>query len=266
MERISGANTIDLGGGKLGFRDRNLTAGITGTTVLAAWLNNVQEEIAGIVETAGLTLDGGNFGQLAAALAITFADKLRSMQVFTASGSFTVPAGVTQLRVRVLGAGGGGAGASAGNAGGCGGAGGYAEGIYVVTPGQVITVTIGAAAGGGASGNNAGGNGGTTSFGALCSATGGNGGQNTGSTYAGGAGGVGAGGAINVGGSAGSDGGSIITSVNGMGGASAFGGAGRAVNGGGALGNAAGYGAGGGGSYNAGSGGASRSGLAIVEW
>lgn len=68
MQRINSSNAISLGGAKLGFQDRNLVAGIAGTTVLAAWLNNVQEEIAGIVEAAGITLDGTNMSQLLAAL------------------------------------------------------------------------------------------------------------------------------------------------------------------------------------------------------
>lgn len=68
MQRINSSNAISLGGARLGFQDRNLVAGLAGTTVLAAWLNNVQEEIAGVVEAAGITLDGTNMSQLLAAL------------------------------------------------------------------------------------------------------------------------------------------------------------------------------------------------------
>lgn len=72
-------------------------------------------------------------------------------QFFTSSGSFTVPSGVTQMRMTAIGGGGG-----AGNMvdGGAnddsGGAGGGSSGQYVsnyvinVTPGETISVTIGA--------------------------------------------------------------------------------------------------------------------------
>lgn len=42
--------------------------GVPATTVQAEWLNRVQEEIAGVVEGAGLTLNGANNGQLLAAI------------------------------------------------------------------------------------------------------------------------------------------------------------------------------------------------------
>jgi len=82
-----------------------------------------------------------------------------SMQFFTASGVFTVPAGVKKLIVEVIGGGGGG-GAYDNSYRSCGG-GGYAKKIIVnLTPGTRIPVTVGAS-------------GGTSSFGSYCSATGG---------------------------------------------------------------------------------------------
>ncbi len=115
-------------------------------------------------------------------------------QLFTADGSFTVPAGVTKIKVTVWGGGGGGGwGGGAGPYnGGCGGAGGgYSEGIYTVLPASVYAVTIGL--GGGAS--IAGGN---TQFGspALISATGGAGGGSIGCNGA--AGGLGVDGYYNT--------------------------------------------------------------------
>jgi len=102
----------------------------------------------------------------------------QGMQVFSSNGTFTVPAAISRIFVRLWGAGGGGGGVGGGGGGASGGAGGgYAEGWYTVTPGASITVTIGA---GGALGNGtptAGGSGGTTSFGPYLSATGGGGGQ-----------------------------------------------------------------------------------------
>ena len=90
-------------------------------------------------------------------------------QVFTASGTFTVPAGITAVKVTVAG-GGGGSSTTYGTVGGCGG---VAVGHYTgLTPGGSVTVTVGAGGSGGASGTA----GGTSSFGAFCSATGGAGG------------------------------------------------------------------------------------------
>jgi len=68
-------------------------------------------------------------------------------RIFQASGTFIVPANITKLRVRVLGAGGGG-----GNNKSGGGGGGYADGVFTVTPGTSYTVTVGVGGAGGATG------------------------------------------------------------------------------------------------------------------
>ena len=86
-----------------------------------------------------------------------------------ASYTFTVPAGITSVRVRVWGAGGGGC-SNASNSGGSGG--GFAIGEFDVVAGTSYAITVGA----GGDTNNAGG---TSSFGSLISATGGSGGNNT---------------------------------------------------------------------------------------
>jgi hypothetical protein len=130
-----------------------------------------------------------------------------AMQVFTSSGTFVVPNGVTAVQVRVLG-GGGAAGYHSTLPGGGGGAGGEAFGIVTgLTAGQSIAVTVGA--GGAAPSSQASGNnGGTSSFGAFMSATGGTGGQGgTAANFAmaGGTGGAGVGGQVNRGGSCGAD-------------------------------------------------------------
>jgi hypothetical protein len=49
------------------FSDGNQTTGAPGTRVDAAWLNAVQEEIANVIEAAGLTLAKGTNNQLVAA-------------------------------------------------------------------------------------------------------------------------------------------------------------------------------------------------------
>lgn len=82
-------------------------------------------------------------------------------EIFTSSGVFTVPDGITSITIEVVGAGGTGG----GNGGGGGGGGGYAKGAYTVTPGNTIEVSVGV----GSSGSVAG----TTSAGNLISASGG---------------------------------------------------------------------------------------------
>lgn len=100
------------------------------------------------------------------------ADPPSNLQVFTPSGSFTVPAGITKIEVEVRGGGGGGGGGVTGQ-GGCGG--GYGKQVLTVAAGTVHAVTVGAGGAGGASGVN-GIAGGASSFGTLISATGGGGG------------------------------------------------------------------------------------------
>jgi len=200
-------------------------------------------------------------------------------QLFTASGTFTVPVGVSKIKVCVYG---GGAGGGCGNipGGGGGGAGGYAEGTYTVTPAATYTVTIGSGGIGGLSGL-PGTNGGTTSFGALISATGGSGG--TAASF-GGIGGIGIGGYLNTSLGNGGSGSTDVLSGNGTGGGGAGanifpggygGGAGGGGFGGGNGGNGASPGAnalpntgagGGGGGGVGGGGGNGAAGKVIVLW
>ena len=94
-------------------------------------------------------------------------------QVFTSSGTFTVPAGITKVRVTVFGGGGGGGTANAfsGGDGGCG-----VAVVSGLTPGGTVAVTVGGGGAGGAGTNtNSGAAGSTSSFGAYASATGGGG-------------------------------------------------------------------------------------------
>lgn len=60
--------------------------------------------------------------------------------LFTGSGTFVVPAGVTSITIELIGAGGNGA----SNGGGGGGGGGYARGTYAVTPGTSYSIVVGA--------------------------------------------------------------------------------------------------------------------------
>jgi hypothetical protein len=119
-----------------------------------------------------------------------FAFGYKNAEVFTASGNFVTPAGVTEAFVYVVGGGGGGGGTSTTGAAGDGGVGGLALGVISVS--GTMAVTVGA---GGAGTNSAatGGSGGTSSFSTL-SATGGAGGASGNSGGASGANGVGTGG------------------------------------------------------------------------
>ena len=204
-------------------------------------------------------------------------------QVFTSSGTFTVPSGITAVKVTVIGGGGDGGNSTGSNSASGGGGGGGAAVKYVtgLTPGATVTVTVGSAAG-------------TSSFGTECSATGGATAptiSTTAGSGAGGAGGVGSSGTFNITGSSGQAGsaGNYGGAGGGSSGSPVFilpdslgnyqGTPGRGfLIGDGALGQTAdaaglaatGYGNGGGGSKATGTtdraGGAGSAGIVIVEW
>lgn len=165
-----------------------------------------------------------------------------TIQIFTASGTYTKPAGLVAAIVEVCGAGGGGGGGAATGApyswaGGGGGGSSSRRRLLASAIGATETVTIGAGGSAGTSAGGNGGTGGTSSLGALVNAPGGVGGDGavSGSTsYPGGAGGaVGSAGDIFFVGGAGSDSSSTGTgssNFTGKGGDSRYGGGGLAVN------------------------------------
>jgi hypothetical protein len=192
---------------------------------------------------------------------------LGGIQVFQSSGTFVVPANVFRLRVRLWGSGGGGGGAGASGAGGGGAAGAHALGMFSVTPGQSITVTIGGAGTGGAAGANNGTGGGAVSFGSLASAAGGGGGIGVASGFgAPGSPGSASGGALNLAGSPAAGGIQFGTSfVGGSGGAPVMAGGSSLLS---TTAGATGFfpGGGGGGGANNAAGGQGALGLIVVEW
>lgn len=226
---------------------------------------------------------------------------LKGIARFTSSGSWTVPAGVTQVWLSGCGGGGGGGNGGAGSTGGTpgwaggGGGGGAGQPIsrqpFAVTPGSTISITIGSAGAGATVSSSGSGNSGGTGGNTVISGAGWNGGTTT--TLSGGGGGGGGGfsstGGTNAGGGGAGSGfpagsfGNDTTNGNasGSGGAGAsgpFGGGGGAARSstGGTLGGGAayGFGAGGGGGSgvytsgagNGGPGGNAVPGLVIFEW
>lgn len=174
-----------------------------------------------------------------------------NIQVFTASGTWTKPSGVSNVYVKVIGAGGAGGTANSGSTlvSGGGGGGGYAEGVIAVTGN--VTVTIGS----------------INSFAGSTTIQSTSGSVGVDNTGVGGAGGVGSNGTINLTGAAGETVIGISNGKGGNGGASAMGGGGSGARGGGGSGfNGANYGGGGGGGTNGGNGGSGDTGAVIVYY
>ncbi|SIP96453.1 hypothetical protein [Bosea sp. TND4EK4] len=304
MDRIIGANTIDLGGGRRGFRGKDTVAGIPGTELAAVWHNAIQEEIVGLIEACGGNPSNADFTQLLQAIRsqvlnyvevggspnaltadlernlaryvkglplrlkiaatnsgpmtldvdgigavsllkrdgtamqpgdavagqiLTFVfgpanafyctspvasdvSGLRGRAIFTASGTLTILAGCTVLKLMSWGGAGGGGGINAsGGAGGGGGGGEYREGLFTVVPAATHAVSIGTGGNGGTIAGTNGSNGGSTSVGSLMTAAGGLFGAGASGTYGqGGAGGSGgSGGSFSQNGGNGSNGGNL---------------------------------------------------------
>jgi len=259
-------------------------SGISAATRLRYWfVNMLQEELMSILAAASVTADttGTVFNQVLLSIQTLIGAIPHGVQNFTASGTFTVPAGVTAIEVE-LWAGGSGSWASvSGYAGGGGSGGGYArKRISGLTPGATIAVTVGTGGAAGVSGTTAPGPGGASSFGTYCSATGGvvNPLGNVAAPTLGNLGGVGSGGDLNL---YGGDGGcglnnqtiggnTYIGNIGGWGGDGPLSGGVQNTGTTGKVGNFPGGGGSGAGSGASGTtaypGGAGAGGLCIVRW
>lgn len=204
-----------------------------------------------------------------------------NMRAFTTNQFFGVPGGVSRIRAKCWGGGGGGGGSLNGGAGSGGAAGGYSEGIFTVTPGSSVFVSVGQGGNGAQPSTPQGGQaGGTTSFGSFLSATGGAAGTggNVNASSAIAIGGVGIGGSLNVTGMFGGltqnyPSGSSMAAGGGVGGSAPFGGSlsHLSINNGGNVGVFPGGGGGGAGATVTGQvgsapGGQGANGLCILEW
>lgn len=141
------------------------------------WLYN---QLLAVMAAGGQTPTATNAQTTLAALRNLFQP---SLLAFGASQAWIVPTGVTRVHVRMWGGGGGGGGSFGPfSAGSGGGAGGYCEGVFSVSPGASIFITVGAQGLGSRSLEiYTATSGGTTSFGSFASASGGgagNGGLN----------------------------------------------------------------------------------------
>lgn len=220
--------------------------GITASTVPTGATVIIVSDSMTLANTGKFTVtnSGSNFFEVTNAAVVAETNKtlaLGFLQVSFAS-TWTKPAGLKYVRVRVQGAGGAGGGDDStqrgGAAGGAGG--GYAEKIIAAASlGATETATPGAGGTRGTTGATGtdGGTGGTSSFGSHVSATGGSGGQtNDSGDIWGGSGGTGVGGDLNCVGGSGSNGwtdaGSDSTTLApGTGGNSVLGGGGHAPQG-----------------------------------
>ena len=132
----------------------SVSSGGTGATTLTA--NNV---LLGNGTSALQAVAPGTSGNVLTSNGTTWTSSapaggpnpLHGSPVFTSSGTFNVPTGVTAVKVTVIGAGGNGAGRGYDGcsyySGGGGGAGGWVVDYVTVTPGGTATVTVGTNAG-----------------------------------------------------------------------------------------------------------------------
>jgi len=147
MHRIdtSTAQKDKFGSGKNGFTGGNPQTGELPTALDADFFDSVQEEIAAVIEAAGITLAKANNAQLLTAMkALVGPGRLLNIQSFPITGNYIPVAGAKKVRVRAWGAGGSGAGTATSGVGAIGGAGGaYVEVTIDLVGLSLIPITVG---------------------------------------------------------------------------------------------------------------------------
>ncbi|MBK0095279.1 phage tail protein [Erwinia sp. S63] len=152
MHRIdtSTAQVDKFGSGKNGFTGGNPQTGELPTALDADYFDSLQEELAAVIEAAGITLDKNKNNQLYTAIKSQFnAGRLIGIKVITSSGLYIPSVGAKKGKARAVGGGaGGGGGPAAGSSqqscaqgGQCGS---YAEVLFDISAAS-YAVTIGAA-------------------------------------------------------------------------------------------------------------------------
>ena len=235
--------------------------GVSGATGAVTFTNS---GVTSIVAGSGITVSGAT-----GAVTVSASAGGINSQVFTSSGTFTIPSGVTKLKMTIVGGGGNGGtgfngtGFSSGSGGGGGGT--AIKYLTGVTPGNTLSVTVGAATGTSSVAS------GTQSI-TTVSATGGTSGAFAlGGFLVGGVGGLGSNGDINIGGN---PGGPVIGSGCGnspaaaVGGGSTLGGGGLPISGASNVAGNPGRGPGGGasGSFQTSSVASGAAGVVLIEW
>jgi hypothetical protein len=179
MHRIdtTTAQIDKFGLGKNGFTAGNPQTGELATDLDNDYFDSVQEEICGVIESAGIALNKLDRNQLVAAIKLlTGSGRLLNIQILTSSQAYSRTPGAMFGIVEGIGGGGPGGGATAGsstsNAVGSGGTSGSYGKCKITLDDTPIIATIGAGGLGniGASGSV----GGVTSFGSFLSCPGGN--------------------------------------------------------------------------------------------
>lgn len=189
MHRIdtSTAQKDKFGAGKNGFTGGNPQTGELPTALNAEFFDSVQEEIASIIEAAGITLSNASNNQLLAAVkGLVGSGRLLNVQVFYNSGTYTATQSTKRVLVELVGGGGGSAGSRAAGTGqisigGAAGAGSYAKGQFTQNF-NGVQVTVGTKGIGGSVSGPYATDGGASSFGSLLTAAGGSAGQPAGPT------------------------------------------------------------------------------------
>jgi hypothetical protein len=166
------ANNVTITGGSItGITDITVADGGTGRSSLTAenvllgdGTNAVKFVAPG---TNGNVLQSNGTTWTSAALSIPAAYAGVNAQVFTANGTFTIPTGITRVKVTVVGGGGGSGGTFSacipGISGGGGGGGTAIKWLTSLTPGNTLSVTVGAGGTAGAATPGNGGAGGNSS-------------------------------------------------------------------------------------------------------